>query len=76
MVKHNVTQSKKICQAEGCTEAYVAKGFCHKHYQQMRRLGKAALTLTRLKELLVNLCWGCGITWSVIWCCKVFCHSP
>jgi hypothetical protein len=30
----------KLCKVEGCTNKHSTKGYCGKHYQQMRRFGK------------------------------------
>ena len=30
----------KTCSVEGCNGKHVAKGYCSKHYQQMKRYGQ------------------------------------
>lgn len=46
MAESKITQSKRICQVEGCNESYRSKGYCNKHYLQIRNHGKI-LTQTK-----------------------------
>ena len=39
MADSQVTKSKKVCQVEGCDKKHLAKGYCQKHYDQIRMHG-------------------------------------
>jgi len=40
MTIKSVTQSKRVCQVEGCPRKFYAKDFCKRHYEQFRMKGK------------------------------------
>lgn len=40
MTKQSIPIPKRICQVEGCKGKYYLKGYCNKHYLQMKRHGK------------------------------------
>lgn len=39
MTVYQVPKPNKVCQVEGCNGKFLAKGFCQKHYDQMRMHG-------------------------------------
>jgi len=43
MAETNIPKSKQTCQVEGCEGNNIARGYCSKHYQQMRKNGMPLL---------------------------------
>lgn len=37
MSEKSIASNVRICQVEGCENKYLAKGFCRKHYQQLKK---------------------------------------
>ena len=44
----------KICKVEGCNNKYYAKGYCEKHYNQIRKHGKIKRTIYDSNEIVLH----------------------
>jgi len=49
MTKQSIPETKPICQVEGCNRPVRAKGYCARHYTQIRRHKKISGNPTKLK---------------------------
>ncbi len=54
MAKLIIAKTKQVCQVEVCQNKHVAKGYCHKHYLQMRKYGKISRTVKDPNEIIIK----------------------
>ena len=50
MADQSIPKSKRICQVEGCDRKYYVKGFCVRHYMQMKKHGEIFGNPKKLKR--------------------------
>lgn len=58
MTNQFISKSKRICQVEGCNSPHHAKGYCCKHYQQIKKYGRIRRTRNDPNKIisLKNVC--------------------
>lgn len=60
MAKQSISKPKRICQVEGCNKEHSAKGYCQRHYAQIKKHGKIFnRTVYDLNEFTIkeNICY-------------------
>lgn len=51
------SQTKSVCQVEGCNGKHKSLGYCSKHYKRFRSHGDPFLVATTHGEIKTEFCW-------------------
>jgi len=70
MSNRSISKPYRICQVEGCNNKHQAKGYCDRHYRQMRKYGKIFGNPKKLKRGEPNRCIFDGDTCKIELCDK------